>query len=123
MDAKPDAPLALPNYITDGMLPHEYEPMRAARRLAHSALASYISQLAGYYDRQGLAMTAAQIRLEIFHSFQSMDYDAALSGLDLFRNRYDQFEIYTETLDRLEERIYTMRWYDMPYWFPYGIDE
>lgn len=122
MDAKPAQPLALPNYLTDEMLPHEYEPMRAARHLVHSALASYISQLASYYDRQGLEMTAAHIRLEIFDSFQSMDYDAALSGLDLFRNRYDQFEIYTETLDKLEELIDKMRRHDMPYWFPYGID-
>ena len=122
MDAKPEQPLALPNYLTDGMLPHEYEPMRAARRHAHSGLASYIAQLAGYYDRQGLAITATHIRQEILEQFQSMDYDAALSGLDLFRNRYDQFEIYAEALDRLEERIDTMRWFDMPYWFPYGID-
>lgn len=123
MDAKPDAPLALPNYLTDGMRPHEYEPMRAARRLAHSGLASYIAQLADYYDRQGLAITATHIRREILAPFQSIDYDAALSGLDLFRNRYDQFEIYTEVLDSLEDRIDTLRWCDMPYWFPYGIDE
>lgn len=123
MDAKPDAPLALPNYITDGMLPHEYEPMRAARRLVHSELASYISQLASHYAMQGLEMTAAHIRREIFERFQSMDYDAALLGLDMFRSRYDQFGIYAELLDSLEERIVTMRRHDMPYWFPYGIDE
>lgn len=123
MDAKPDAPLALPNYLTDGMLPHEHEPMRASRRFFHLSLARYIAQLAGYYETQGLALTAAHIRQEILHPFQSMDYDAALSGLDLFRNRYDQFEIYAEFLDHVEELIAGMRWYDMPYWFPYGIDE
>ena len=122
MDAKPEQPLALPNYLTDGMLPHEYEPMRAARHFVHSALASYIAQLAGYYDRQDLALTATHIRREILDQFQSMDYDAALSGLDLFRKRYDQFEVYVDTLDRLEELIDTMRRHDMPYWFPYGID-
>lgn len=122
MDAKPDAPLARPNYLTDGMLPHEYEPMRASRRFFHLGLARYIAQLADYYDRQGLALTAAHIRREILDPFQLMDYDAALSGLDLFRNRYDQFEIYAEFLDDVEERIARMRWYDMPYWFPYGID-
>lgn len=123
MDAKPDAPLALPNYITDGMLPHEYEPMRAPRRFFHSGLASYISQLAGYYEAQGLAMTATHIRREILEQFQSLDYDAALSGLDMFRNRYDQFELYAEFLDNVAELITRMRWYDMPYWFPYGIDQ
>ena len=122
MDAKPEQPLVLPNYLTDGMLPHEYEPMRAARHFVHSAIASYIAQLAGYYDRQGLELTATHIRREILDQFQSMDYDAALSGLALFRNRYDQFEIYAELLDRLEERINTMRRRNMPYWFPYGID-
>ena len=122
MDAKPDSPLSRPNYLTDGMLPHEYEPMRAARRFFHLGLALYIAQLADYYDRQGLALTAAHIRREILDPFQSMDYDAALSGLDLFRKRYDQFEIYAEFLDDVEERIARMRWYDMPYWFPYGID-
>ena len=34
-----------------------------------------------------------------------------------------QFELYTDSLNSLEERIARMRWYDMPYWFPYGIDE
>ena len=47
MDAKPDAPLSRPNYLTDGMLPHEYEPMRAARRFFHLGLALYIAQLGG----------------------------------------------------------------------------
>ena len=122
MDAKPEQPLMLPNYLTDGMLPHEYEPMRESRRRAHFALAGYIAQLVGYYDRQGLAITATHIRQEILAPFQSIDYDAALSGLELFRNRYDQFEVYTETLDSLEERIDKLRWCDMPYWFPYGID-
>ena len=122
MGANPDGPVPLPNYITDGMLPHEYEPMRAARRFVHLSLADYLSQLASYYEAQGLELMAAHIRREILEPFQSMDYDAALAGMDTFRNRYDQFEIYAEVLDGPEERIERMRRYDMPYWFPYGID-
>ena len=123
MNARPDEPVALPNYITDGLLPHEHGPMRAARRTVHSELAGYISQLASYYETQRLGLTAEHIRQEILEAFQSMDYDAALEGLDTFRSRYDQFELYADLLDNLAGRIERMRRYDMPYWFPYGIDE
>ena len=122
MDANPDGPTPLPNYITDGMLPHEYEPMRAARRSVHLALADYLSRLASYYEAQGLELTPEHIRQEILEPFRSMDYDTALTGLDTFRNRYDQFGLYTEVLNRLEDGIADMRRHEMPYWFPYGID-
>ena len=104
------------------VLPHEYERMRAARRFVHSGLADYISQLAGYYEAQGLELTPEHIRREILEPFRSMEYDAALAGLATFRNRYDQFEFHKEELDKLEDGIESMRWHDMPYWFPYGID-
>ena len=35
MDAKPEQPLALPNYLTDGMLPHESEPLRPTQRFVY----------------------------------------------------------------------------------------
>ena len=122
MDANPEGPIPLPNYITDGMLPHEYEPMRAARRSVHLTLADYISQLAGYYEAHGLELTPEHIRQEVLEPFRSMNYDTALAGLTSFRSRYDQFELYTEVLNRLEDGIADMRRHEMPYWFPYGID-
>ena len=115
MRRRPDKP----DYLTDGMLPHEYEPARTARRDLYKhtdgMLSDYSSYFAGKHEALG-----RYFYLNILHPFRALDFGKALDGVVDFEQESDPSGTYAYILDVIYRQIEQLQQLEITSWFPGG---
>lgn len=111
-----------PDYLNDGMLPHEYEPARTARRDLYRHTDGMLSAYSGYFAGQHEAL-GRYFYLNILQPFRALDFGKALDGVADFEQECDPSGTHASILDIIYRQIEQLQWLEMDYWFPGGYTD
>lgn len=107
------------DYLADGMLPHEYEPARAARRILYRHTDKFLSAYSSYFAGTHVAL-GRYFYLNILQPFRALDFGKALAGVEDFEQESDPSGTYAYNLDVIYRQIEQLQRLEMAYWFPGG---